>query len=77
MTTTRKPIRTSRGTRLRAAVPSRKTRAASRWSILRNGRMVRWSRIQTAQARIASGFYERDEVQAFVVDAILRELKRH
>jgi hypothetical protein len=49
----------------------------SRWTILRDGSRVRWSRIQAAQARIASGFYERDEVQAFVVDAILRELKRH
>jgi hypothetical protein len=38
---------------------------------------VRWSKVQKAQARIASGYYERDEVQDLVVEQILRELTRH
>lgn len=77
MTSTSKPTRISRGSRVRAGIKAPRAPRTSRWTILRNGQRVRWSRIQTAQARIASGFYERDEVQAFVVDAILRELKRH
>ena len=73
MTTIRKTIRAPK--RSRARTPAHASRA-DRWTVLRNGQRVRWSRIQTAQARIASGFYERDEVQAFVVDALLRELRR-
>ena len=38
---------------------------------------VRWSRVQTAQARIVSGYYEREEVQGVVVNEILKELIRH
>ena len=37
---------------------------------------VRWSRILSAQARIASGYYELDEVRESVVDALLEELER-
>ena len=36
---------------------------------------VRWSKILSAQARIASGYYERDEIQDQVVDALLAELE--
>ncbi len=65
MTTTRKLTRSSKRSR------------SSPWKILRNTDRVRWSRVQAAQARIASGFYDRTEVQAAVAAAVLRELKRH
>ena len=67
MTTTRKQSRTSKRPRPRARI----------WKILRDEGPVRWSKVQTAQARIASGYYERDEVEGAVVSALVRELKRH
>jgi len=67
MTTTRKQSRTSKRSRPRARI----------WKILRDEGPVRWSKVQTAQARIASGYYERDEVEGIVVSALVRELKRH
>jgi hypothetical protein len=67
MTTTRKPPR-----------PSKRSRPRARgWKVLRDTGSVRWSKVQTAQARIASGYYERDEVEFAVVSALVRELKRH
>jgi hypothetical protein len=38
---------------------------------------VRWSRVVSAQARIASGYYEREEVKAFLVEAIWSKLQQH
>ena len=38
---------------------------------------VRWSRVMTAQARIAVGYYDREEVKEKVLDALLKELARH
>jgi len=67
MTTTRKQSRTSKRSKPRARI----------WKILRDDGVVRWSKVQTAQARIASGYYERDEVEGIVVSALVRELKRH
>jgi hypothetical protein len=67
MTTTRKQSRTSKR-------PKPRTRI---WKVLRDDGPVRWSKVQTAQARIASGYYERDEVEGIVVSALVRELKRH
>jgi len=37
---------------------------------------IRWSRVMTARARVAAGFYDRSEVRAVVADAVLRELQR-
>jgi hypothetical protein len=37
---------------------------------------VRWSRILSAQARIAAGYYELEEVRESVVDALLDEMDR-
>jgi hypothetical protein len=37
---------------------------------------VRWLRVRTAQDRIQSGYYEREDVQHLVVNALLNELKR-
>ena len=67
MTTTRKQSRLSKRPRTRAKT----------WKVLRDDGPVRWSKVQTAQARIASGYYERDEVECAVVSALVRELKRH
>jgi hypothetical protein len=38
---------------------------------------VRWSKVLTAQARIAVGYYNRPDVKDLVLDAVLKELKRH
>jgi hypothetical protein len=48
----------------------------SRWIPLRTSSHVRWSRVMTAQARIAVGYYERPDVKEMVLDAVLKELKR-
>src|SRR5262249_25676959 len=50
---------------------------ASDWKVLKGADRIRWSRIQTAQARIVSGYYDRDDVQRGVVSEILKERKRH
>jgi len=67
MTVTRKMNRSSKRSRP----------LASDWKVLHAPDRVRWSRVQSAQARIASGYYERDDVQSYVVTEILKELKRH
>ena len=38
---------------------------------------VRWNRVLTAQARMASGYYERPDVRECLVDAIMAEPARH
>ena len=38
---------------------------------------IRPGRVLTAQARIASGYYERPEVQDYLLEALLQELRRH
>ena len=73
MTTTRKKTRSSK----RSPMPVARARRARVWNVLRDSDSVRWSRVQSAQARIASGFYEREEVQCAVVDAVIRELSHH
>jgi hypothetical protein len=65
--------RTPRSASPRVSAPSSRTRR--RPAPPRDG--VRWSRIVAAQTRIASGYYERDDVQLFLVDAILNDLQRH
>ncbi len=35
---------------------------------------VRWSRVAGARSRIASGYYDRDEVRDRLLDALLDEL---
>jgi hypothetical protein len=39
-------------------------------------RIVRRSKVAAAQRRIASGHYDRADVRARLVDAVLRELRR-
>jgi hypothetical protein len=40
----------------------------------RNEAGVRWSRVKAARARVAAGFYDRDDVRETLLDAILDEL---
>jgi len=40
------------------------------------GESIRWSRVSTAQARIASGYYDRQDVQDRLADALVDELTR-
>ena len=35
---------------------------------------VRWSRVKAARARIAAGFYDRDDVREELLNAIMDEL---
>jgi hypothetical protein len=37
---------------------------------------VRWPRIRTARERVDTGYYERQDVQDLVVNALLNELRR-
>jgi hypothetical protein len=38
---------------------------------------VRWSRVKTARARVASGFYDREDVREKLLEAVLEEMARH
>jgi hypothetical protein len=38
---------------------------------------IRWSKVMTAQARIATGYYDRKDVKEMVLEAVLKELARH
>jgi hypothetical protein len=38
---------------------------------------IRWARVMTARARVAAGYYQRDDVRELVAEAVLRELQRH
>jgi hypothetical protein len=69
----------------RSSASAAKGRAASaRKRSRRNGaaalkiaRAVRWSKVMTAQARIATGYYDRKDVKEMVLEAVLKELARH
>lgn len=59
-------------------VPKRARREGpTRWTRLRDGEQIRWSRVLSAQARIATDYYDREDVKAILVDAVLEELARH
>lgn len=38
---------------------------------------IRWTRVMTAQARLAVGYYDRPDVLARLADAVLQELEQH
>jgi len=40
------------------------------------GDPVRWPRVRTARERVESGYYEREDVQDLVVNALVNELRR-
>ncbi len=37
---------------------------------------IRWPNVATARARVAAGWYDRDDVKERLVDALLAELRR-
>jgi hypothetical protein len=55
----------------RQPVPGR-----SRLGPLRESDYVRWTKVMTARARMAVGYYDRDDVREKVLDAVLKELSR-
>jgi len=77
----------SRSTRLRvvrgrdagAPKPRLATRAvpAAALSIPLPSERIRWTRVMTAQARLAVGFYDRPDVLERLADAVLQELEQH
>lgn len=48
-------------------------------SLVRSGpaEPIRWSKVMTAQARIAVGYYDRPDVLESLADAVLSELDEH
>jgi len=40
------------------------------------GRLLRWEKIRTARARVAAGFYDREDVRSRLADAVLRRMRR-
>ena len=59
--------------RIRKPIGRSPSRPASR----RDAERIRPGRVLAAQARIASGYYERPEVRDYLVEALLQELRRH
>ena len=41
------------------------------------GESIRWSKVVTAQTRIAEGYYDRDEVRERLLGQVLDELLKH
>ena len=37
---------------------------------------IRWDKVRNAQARIAVGYYDRDDVKRRILDVVVRELSR-
>ena len=66
----------TRSSRARAKAATKRARA--RWSApLRIAKDIRWSKVMTAQARMATGYYDRKDVKEMVLEAVLKELARH
>ena len=53
------------------------SRTRARLLPMRTAKSIRWSKVMTAQARIATGYYDRKDVKEMVLEAVLRELSRH
>ena len=64
-------------TRKRSTTRRRKAEPSPRLLVLHPKNRVRPTRVLAAQARIASGHYERPEVKAYLLDALLQELRGH
>ena len=47
------------------------------WRPMRRSPSIRWSKVMTAQARIAVGYYEREEVKELMLEALMKELAPH
>jgi hypothetical protein len=62
-------------------ISQRRTRKRSsrldRGPVLRGSERIRPGRVLAAQARIASGYYERADVKDYLLEVLLQELRRH
>ena len=56
--------------------PRRTRRSAPAVTQVREPASLRWSKVISAQTRIASGHYDRDDVRTVLVEAVLRELRK-
>jgi hypothetical protein len=70
-------VRRRRAGKSPAATSGKRASGAAAWILLRNDERIRWSRVMSAQTRIATGYYDREDVREFLVDAVLEELARH
>ena len=52
-------------------------RPRTRWLPTGTSKHIRWSKVMAAQARIATGYYDRKDVKEMVLEAVLKELSRH
>ena len=60
-----------------AARTSKPISAEAPWNAQRDPDRIRWARVMSAQARMAVGYYDREDVKEFLVDAVMEELERH
>ena len=66
------------GARSRSRAPRKGTAPAPlRVVSWRSAKTIRWSKVMTAQARIAVGYYDREDVKELLLDAVMQELARH
>ena len=61
----------------RSSASRRKVSTTGKVVPLRGSGHIRWSKVMTAQARIAVGYYDRVDVKERVLEAVLHELSRH
>lgn len=59
------------------APTSKPLSAEGPWNAGRDPERIRWARVMSAQARMAIGYYDREDVKEFLVDAVLEELERN
>jgi hypothetical protein len=52
-------------------------RTAATVTPIQDAEQIRWSRVLAAQARVASGYYDRPDVQEFILDAVIDEIVSH
>ena len=72
-----RPVAVRRSADDRTPASGNRARGAVEWTLLRNDERIRWSRVMSAQTRIATGYYDREDVREFLVDTVLEELARH
>ena len=77
-----RPARAARAPTSRANGTMTPVNGASRRTLrwvrpLATPKAIRWTKVMTAQARIATGYYDRKDVKEMVLEAVLKELARH
>jgi len=61
----------------KAAKQSRPALRVIRTSADSSGPAIRWSKVMTAQTRIAEGYYDRDDVRDLLLGEVMKELTNH